>query len=277
MIRYSIIVPWHSKDALLERALSSVPSREDVEVIPIEDVERRGAGWARNVGLDRASGKWVLFMDSDDFFEDGFLDLLDRHFDDEADVVYFGVRAVVSETLEPSQRVAQKIGRLHKYASDPAKIGFYCRYCFAEPWSKMVRRSMVVEKGIRFDETSCANDFYFSVQCGVHAGKVAYDPSVLYVVTERIGSVSRNYFDTPQRQLDRLWVYWRVQLLLDKNRIPLYPFYGLWMMCRKKGAEEYRLAREFCSQNGIGPLRIAWGCLRRIVRKHLKWGVPNCD
>ena len=277
MIRYSIIVPWHSKDALLERALSSVPAREDVEVIPVEDVERRGAGWARNQGLRKAQGKWILFMDSDDFFQEGFLDLLDRHFEDDADVIYFGVRAVVSETLEPSQRVAQKIGRLKKYASDPAKIGFYCRYCFAEPWSKMVRREMVERDGLLFDETSCANDFYFSVLCGVHAGKVVYDPSILYVVTERKGSVSRNYFDSPQRLQDRLGVYWRVQLLLDRNGIPLYPFYGLMMMCRKKGKNEYRLAREFCAQNGIGPLKVSWGCLRRIVRKHLKWGVPNCD
>lgn len=276
MIRYSVIVPYVKEDALFERALASIPRRADVEVLPVQDTEGRGAGWARNQALEKAQGEWLLFMDADDFFEADAFSLLDKHCSDEADVVYFGVRAVKSDTLEPSLRVLQKRERLARYASRPALIDFYCRYCFAEPWSKMVRRSMVLEAGIRFDETSCANDFMFSVLIGLHARSVLFDPGVLYVVTERPGSVSRNYFSSDAQLKDRLGVYWRVQQLFEAHGIRLYPFYGLWMMCRRHSAAARSTAAAFCSREGITLWKLLRGCLARIIRKRLRIGVPNC-
>lgn len=276
MIRYSVIVPYVEKDALLERALSSIPGRADVEVLPVQDVSRRGAGWARNQALEGAKGEWLLFLDADDFFEADAFALLDRHFSDEADVVYFGVRAVLSDTLEPSSRQYDKLRCLSRYASRPSLIDFYCRYCYPEPWGKMVRRSLVAQTRIRFDETSCANDYLFSVLVGLNARSVRFDPSSLYVVTERPGSVSRDYFRSERSLEDRLGVYWRVQQLFDARHLKLYPFYGLWMMCFKKGDGARSTASAFCAREGIGPGKRFLGCLARIVRKRFRIGVPDC-
>ena len=269
MIRYSVIVPFRGSPELLRRALASVPSREDVEVLTVEDADGRGAGWARNQALSRAVGEWLLFLDADDFFEADAFALLDRHFADEADLVCFSVRALMSDSLEPSSRQDEKLRCLAKYGQDPAKIDFYCRYCYPEPWGKMVRRSLVARAGIRFDETSCANDYSFSVLCGIHAGRVVFDPASLYVVTERPGSVSRDYFDTPQKVRDRLSVYWRVQQAFDAAGIGLEPFYGLWMMCSRKGGETLSLAREFCAAQGISRCRLWRGCALRVIKKRL--------
>ena len=276
MIRYSIIVPWHRNDELLKRALQSVPERPDVELIPIEDSERRGAGYARNRGMSLAKGQWLLFMDSDDFFMPGCLDLLDRHADDDADAVFFGVCSVDSETLRPSSRVAERMALLDRYATDRRKTEFYCRYLYTEPWGKMIRADFLRREGIRFDETVCANDYMFSVLCGLRAAKVVYDTSVLYCATSREGSLSSSYFDTPEKVRARLEVYWRVQQLFDSNRIALFPFYGMWMMCRKKGGEAAGIADAFCRERGISRSKMWWGCFRRVVRKRLRIGVPFC-
>ena len=88
----SIIIPHHNLVSLLKRCLDSIPDRCDFEVIVVDDNsnsesisklklldihknvniiythEGKGAGYARNVGIERAKGKWVLFCDSDDFF-----------------------------------------------------------------------------------------------------------------------------------------------------------------------------------------------------------------
>ena len=79
MKNYSIIIPHKDIPELLQRCLNSIPQREDIEVIIIDDgskavpvltredaelvalLENGGAGHARNIGLQHAKGKWVHF------------------------------------------------------------------------------------------------------------------------------------------------------------------------------------------------------------------------
>lgn len=267
---FSVIIPHRGSSALLQRAVASVP--EGAEILVQEDPEGRGAGWARNQALRRACGKWVVFLDSDDYFTPEALALLEKHAHDPADVVYFAVRSVLSDSGEKSSRQDAKLHFLEHYANRPRELDFYLRYLYNEPWGKMVRRELIDREGILFDETSCANDYTFSVLCGLKAGTVAYDPGVLCVITEREGSVSHRYFDRPEKVQDRLKVYWKVQGLFDAAGIPLYPFYGLWMMCWKEGAGKESEA--FRKASGISRLTICLGCLKRIIRKRLHIGVP---
>ena len=90
---FSIIIPHKNTPDLLKRCVSSIPRREDVQIIIVDDnsdekivdfehfpflgtpnatvvfdKSSKGAGHARNIGLEKAEGKWYLFADSDDFF-----------------------------------------------------------------------------------------------------------------------------------------------------------------------------------------------------------------
>ena len=93
MFTYTIIIPHKNTPQLLQRCLDSIPIRVDIQIIIVDDFsdstivdfnnfpgsnrlnveiyltkEGKGAGYARNVGLTKAKGKWILFADSDDFF-----------------------------------------------------------------------------------------------------------------------------------------------------------------------------------------------------------------
>ena len=95
MINYSIIIPHKNIPYLLQRCIDSIPYRDDVQIIVIDDnsdptivdfsnfpgcnrpqveiyftKDGRGAGYARNVGLQHVKEKWVLFADADDLFTD---------------------------------------------------------------------------------------------------------------------------------------------------------------------------------------------------------------
>ena len=111
---YSIIIPHKGIPDLLMRCLRSIPVSEDIQVIVVDDNSADadtyldkypelsrpylefirtktggGAGYARNVGLDRAKGKWLLFADADDFFVEDMHDIISSYVDSEADVIYF--------------------------------------------------------------------------------------------------------------------------------------------------------------------------------------------
>ena len=97
-INYSFIIPHKNCPDLLQRCVDSIPERDDVQIIVVDDnsdsnkkpalkerknlqiilldaAQSKGAGRARNVGLEHAKGKWLVFSDSDDFFVNNLSDL----------------------------------------------------------------------------------------------------------------------------------------------------------------------------------------------------------
>ncbi len=116
--KVSIIIPVYNAEKYLERCVESVrhQSLEDIEIILVDDSsndaspqmcdkmaeedarikvihkENEGAGKARNVGLQFASGKYIGFVDSDDFVErDMFKVLHERAETYNSDLVMSGV------------------------------------------------------------------------------------------------------------------------------------------------------------------------------------------
>lgn len=121
---FSIIIPHFDIPDLLMRCLKSIPVSKDIQVIVVDDnspdadtyLERYpelsrpylefirttkggGAGYARNIGLDHATGKWLLFADADDFFVEDMYDIISSNTDSKADVIYFKKESVLSENI----------------------------------------------------------------------------------------------------------------------------------------------------------------------------------
>lgn len=128
-INYSIIIPHKNIPELLQRCLDSIPRRVDLQIIVVDDnsdldkvdfshfpgmneecvevyftKEGKGAGYARNIGLQHAVGKWLIFADADDFFNCGFLYSIDKYRDSLYDIIYFGVNSVFSDSLKITNR-----------------------------------------------------------------------------------------------------------------------------------------------------------------------------
>lgn len=256
-ISYSIVIPHKNIPDLLKRCLDSIPQREDIEVLIIDDnsdpgivdfeemqslenerwhfirtYDNKGSGFARNRALAEAKGKWLVFSDSDDYFLPGLLEKLDRHFNDDADIIFFDIDSVFSDDLKPSRLHESRSNRLRQYKDKPEQIDLYCRFYYTQPWGKMIRRELVENNRIKFDETKLANDYSFSIKTGYFAKTVKYDDSVLYMYTERKGSLSNKFCSDPATAGIRLDVYHDVQLFLDSHNVRFIPFFefsfGLW-------------------------------------------------
>ena len=67
------IAPYHmdcANDAVTSAEAQTVP----VEIIPLVDVDSRGAGWARNRGVSRSDSPFIVFLDADDLLDPQFVE-----------------------------------------------------------------------------------------------------------------------------------------------------------------------------------------------------------
>ena len=213
VITYSFVIPHHNTPDLLQRLVDSIPQREDIEIIVVDDnsdegkkanVSRsdvrtiyidkehsKGAGRARNIGMDAATGKWLLFADADDFYKPEFIKVLDEYKDDDIEVLFFYVDFVDSDTLVPiyDDKRAKSSDTVRQYdgTKDSKDILMYLGWT---PWHKMQRRSFVMDHGFRFEEVPKGNDVFFSMQMGYFMKKWKVDKRSLYSVSYTRNSIT---------------------------------------------------------------------------------------
>ncbi len=236
---FSIIIPHKDIPDLLMRCLRSIPVSEDIQVIVVDDnsadadtyLERYpelsrpyiefirttkggGAGFARNVGLDYAKGKWLLFADADDFFVNDFERILEKYKNGHADLVFFNAIGVFSNDIKcKSNRGKQLLFEKYHKSGD---INIF-RYGDSVPWGKMFSSRLIKDYSILFDETPVANDYMFSVKTGVLAKEIKADSTPIYVVTVREHSLSYLYADTKEKLLIRFDVSARIYKFLKEH------------------------------------------------------------
>lgn len=279
---FSIIIPHFNIPNLLMRCLDSIPIREDVQVIVVDDnspdadtyLKRfsalsrpyldfiqtsasGGAGYARNVGLKHVKGKYVLFADADDYFLPCFETILNNYQEETADIVFFNGISLDPETGISSFR-ANHLRKMHElYMKHPEEAKAQFRYLFGEPWCKFIRTSLIQNHHIAFDEVPIHNDTKFSYLVGYYAREIRVDPTELYCVTFRPNSVSR----ATSLDIEKV----RTRVFAEKNRfladrsislfdpILLWPFQHFLSQKSLKGLTVcFRIAKSY----GFSPLFI---------------------
>jgi len=235
-INFSIIIPHKNIPVLLQRCLDSIPRRDDIQIIIVDDnsdsdkvdfehfpglgdprieivftKDGKGAGYARNVGLSKAIGKWILFADADDYFTDGFLQYLDIYKDSSYDLIYFGINGIDTDTKQENSR-GQKYDRLMKNAVYNQQYDAY-KYTAYVPWGKIIKYTLIKEHNIVFDETMVSNDAMFSLKTAYHAKNIFFDEHKIYTLETRDGSLMT--VRTPEAEFCRFCVNVRLNVFLD--------------------------------------------------------------
>lgn len=234
MVNYSIIIPHCGTPELLQRLLASIPSREDIQVLVVEDTERRGGGWARNLALPQAEGRWLLFADADDYYSADFIDILDTYIHrTDIDVVYFGFQMVAADTLQPEPIATARY--IQDYDGS-TRAADQLRYGINSPWCKMVRAELVKTHHLRFDETRIANDRFFSLQVGYYAKTIAVEKRVLYHYVHYPASQTNRQWDLPKMR-DLLAVNIRSNAFLRSIGHPEHcrRLHNLWLEAFREG------------------------------------------
>ena len=244
-INYSIIIPHKNIPDLLQRCLASIPRREDVQIIVVDDnsdpdkvdfehfpglgdpfvevvftKEGKGCGYARNVGLSRARGKWLLFADADDFYNYCINDILDEYVNSDADIVYFKWNSLDSATYTTTYRCIHFNAYINYWFYSPHKADTLLRYKHPSACGKLFKKELVHKNSILFDEVSIYDDVTFAYLSGYYANSIKADARALYCVTVRQGSILRSKI-TVEKKLDGLYVGGKRYLFFKKYGIQI--------------------------------------------------------
>lgn len=210
MPRISIIIPVYNVENYLDICLDSVllSTFKDFEAICIDDGstdssgyileqytkldnrikvyhrENHGLSATRNFGLKRASGKYVVFIDSDDWISRVMLERLYKNIEHYcSDFCFSGLfryNEVTSQLMRweliPNQEF-QKIIKTPVF-NEASVPPFYLFNSHVMAWNKMYRRSFI--KNFKFPEGLSFEDNPFYFQCYLNAKRISYDLAPLY-------------------------------------------------------------------------------------------------
>lgn len=241
-IQISVVVPVYNSEKYLDKCLSSLENQtfRKIEIICIDDgsedssgkiidkfvardrrfrkvkQENKGAGAARNKGLSIARGEYIIFLDSDDFFEPEMLkDAYDRIRMDDAEVCVMGSWQYNEQTGETVPcRYSLQLSNYPVYrpfrVENMTKNPFRCFMGWA--WDKLYLKRFLLNHNLHFQEIRTTNDMYFTYMSLFKAGKIT-------TLNKRLIHQRRNRENSLSVTRDKSWDCFLKALLAMKQEL----------------------------------------------------------
>ena len=213
---FSVIMPVYNVEKFLSIALDSLKNQtfSDFEVICINDgspdnslaileeytktdtrfkiinQKNQGPGIARNNGLNNARGKYIVFLDPDDFLNTNSLTILHQVFTSQnPDIIQFNFNRCNEEdgSIIEERNFTKLLNKQFKYSlkdndnfvwSQVSKDKLPTIWYAA--WDKAYKREFIEQNHIRFAQTFIGEDNIFTIEAILKAKKIHYLNKALY-------------------------------------------------------------------------------------------------
>ena len=175
MPKFSIIIPVYNVEKYIKKCLDSVFNQtyKDFEVIVVNDgtkdnsmdivkeydvkiINQRNGGLssARNKGVEKAKGEYIIFLDSDDYWENELLEKISLSINNKPDIVRFQIQDVIANDVfkYPEEEFNSLSGK------DAFKkiVGFHH---VENAWCYAIRRKYYVDNKFEFSLGKTHEDF----------------------------------------------------------------------------------------------------------------------
>ena len=257
----SIIVPIYNAEQYLRRCVDSILNQEytDFELLLVNDgstdasgdiceeygdrdprviviqKENTGVSDSRNRALDRARGKYLQFLDSDDWITPDATRLFVRAAEEYGcDMVISDFYRVVGERLSPKGDIEEE-GVLTREEFAAHMMENPADFYYGVLWNKLYRRDIVEEHNLRMDtDINWCEDFMFNLEY-IRYAKVFYAlHAPIYYYVKRKGSLASqgiNISKTVKMKLNVFEYYNNFYKHVleeedyEKNRLQVYRFF----------------------------------------------------
>lgn len=227
-MRISFVVPVYKTGKLLHRCLKSLTNQDidDFEILLIDDgspdnsgiicdemavnyskirvfhKNNEGLGLTRNFGIENAMGDYIIFVDSDDYFEENALYNLCTFLDDnKADICVYKYKRMLGSKVKEynSENFPTRIENV------PTNVEL-AAMCIGEPfkndmfeigpaWKCVWKKEFLNKNNLRFlsEREIISEDYPFSFSACIHASSFTFYDKVLYYYNYNDTSLSHSY------------------------------------------------------------------------------------
>lgn len=248
-MQLSIVIPVYNVENYISRCIESIIAQtyRNFELILVDDgssdnsgricdsyaekhnfikvyhIANSGPGGARNYGVEKATGNYVFFVDSDDYIAKetvGILYNIEERTN--ADIIVLSERIVPERgqyDLEVTSS-ADIVNNIEEYTREQSiELLGYVRKILNAPWGKLFRKDILTS--IPFPENVIYEDYEAMYQILDSANKIIYVPFQLYYYAQRAGSIMHSSWN---EQRNRLMTVSREFMDFVKQKYPnIYP------------------------------------------------------
>lgn len=218
MTELSIIIPVYNVERYIHRCVDSVikEAPSNCQIILVDDGSQdscpmicdeyalqderievihktnSGLSGARNTGLQKAIGRYIFFLDSDDYLQENYFKTL---FHEEADLMIGAFEAFYSNGIPPYALniCSKRYSSIKEYLSD-----FYQFYpvTFNTVWGKIYRRDILEQYNIRFrEDLFMVEDILFNIDYYPHCSSILYESDAKLMYRQGNGTLSKKQND----------------------------------------------------------------------------------
>lgn len=221
---FNIIIAVYNCEKYIKRCIKSVLNQDfkDFEIIIVDDgsddksgticdsfakrdsrvkvfhIENSGVSKARNIGLDNVNSKYVLFLDSDDYIDENYLntafDLMENK---EIDLLNFGFYSDVEKngkTISSDLIFANEKYYSSKEEFNSDLVYLWDMHMLYNIWNKVYKATIIKENRIKFFKQNFAEDMEFNKNYLNYCNTVYNSKKAFYhYFKERVGSITNKY------------------------------------------------------------------------------------
>ncbi len=211
MKKVSVIIPVYNVEKYIKKCLDSLVNQtlSDIEIIVVNDgtpdnsqiiideyvkkypdkvisivKENGGQGSARNIGLEKATGEYIGYVDSDDYVElNMYEELYGKAKENDSDIIICGNNIV----YENNSKKIPEINYDNKFNN--FENAFFGKMAV---WNKLYKKEILINNNIKFKEKVWYEDFAFTLKTLVNAKTIDFLDKSLYNYLWREGSTMNN-------------------------------------------------------------------------------------
>lgn len=227
MPKFSIVIPVYNVEEYIGRCLESVKNQtfKDYEVIVVNDgctdksievakqydvkiikTEHVSVSEARNIGVKHTKGEYLIFLDSDDYWDNELLNEINKSLNNNPDLVRFQVRTVTDTGDVKNYKEKTFTSLSGKQAFDEI-----CRFHFVESiWCYAIKRKYYITEKYEFKKGKIHEDFGLTPLIIIKAKKVNSISYIGYNYYRRSGSIMNTLdYNWTKKKVDDFYSHYK--------------------------------------------------------------------